>query len=168
MENQSKGNSLSQKILASIIILFMIVVSLLSFINTFSYIYSIDNATMAIILNKSSKPTVEAFFWVFGLLATIGSLVRVTYDFIGHTCYTKEFDFNIWWPWYFFRPLLAFMLGSIFVILFNKDLFGSNVNELPKFPFILSFLTGFSITDAMGFLRMASKRVFGDNNQKNK
>lgn len=166
MENQPKGNKLSHKIFASIIISIMISISLCSFINIFSYIYSIDSKTMTIILNNSSKPTVEDFFLVFGFLATIGSLVRVTYDFIGHTCYTREFDFNIWWPWYFFRPILGFILGSIFVILFSKDLFGSNVNELPKFPFILSFLTGFSITDAMGFLRIASKRVFGENNKK--
>lgn len=168
MESNSKINSFGYKLTAAIIILIMLAVCFLNFLSQFNELYQIDSSGIGLRIKTSSSIEANSFILLFGFLASIGSLVRVIYDYIGHTCYTQQFDFRIWWPWYFFRPILGFILGAILVVFFDKSLFGNNINEISKSPFILSFITGFAVTDAISFLREISKRIFGINGKNEK
>ena len=163
MKTESKGNNFLFKLLASVIIIVLFTVCFCCFIFIFNRLYQLNPADMGIVLRHSTVDVATNFFFLFGFIASLGSLVRIIFDFIGHTCYTKEFDFKIWWPWYFFRPLLSFILGAFFVIFFDNSLFGDEVTNIPKSPFIFAFITGFSVTDAITFLRQVSKRIFGAN-----
>jgi fructosamine-3-kinase len=163
MKTDSKGNSFGYKLIAAIIITFLFTGCFYGFLFYFNELYEINPSGMRITINEglSDNIDINSFFLLFGFLASLGSLVRVIYDFIGHTCYTKVFDFKEWWPWYFFRPLIGFILGAVFVIFFDQSLFGNNGKDLSKFPFLLAFITGFAVTDAISFLKEISKRIFG-------
>ena len=153
-----------QRVSASILIAIMFILFFKMFLYYFNLNYKIDPDQFKIVLIKSNLcATSNSFFMLFGFLASLGCIARIIFDFVGHTCYTMRFNFKIWWPWYFFPPILAFILGVFFVVLFDNSLFG-NQNEttgIAKFPFILAFITGFAVTDAISFLRNLSKRIFG-------
>lgn len=161
MNSEKKWNTFLHKILTTVILLLLLGWGFFGFLSNFDLIYQISTNGYGISLKESLPKNSASFFIIFGYLAFIGSMVRVIYDFVGHCCYTEKFDFKIWWPWYIFRPLLGFILGAIFVIIFDKSLFESTSNGISKFPFILSFITGFAVTDAITFLRELSKKIFG-------
>lgn len=159
-----------QKIIAEVLITAMFIFFFVMFLYYFNLIYKIDSDDLKIVL-KGGSPLQSSnnFFLLFGFLSSLGCVARIIFDFVGHTCYTMRFNFKIWWPWYFSLPILAFILGTFFVILFDNSLFGgqNGTNGIVKFPFILAFITGFAVTDAIGFLRDLSKRIFGSH-EKNK
>lgn len=169
-EKESKMIEITgQRIFASVLIVIMFVVSFAMFLYNFNSIYKIDPDQFKIVLKTSNCiSTSNSFFFLFGFLSSLGCIARIIFDFVGHTCYTMRFNLKIWWPWYFFLPILAFILGAFFVVLFDNSLFGSPGEKpgIVKFPFILAFITGFAVTDAIGFLRNLSKRIFGDNDKK--
>jgi hypothetical protein len=160
-EEKSKMDRSRHKILAAIIIFASLWICIYSFLSQFNLLFQVDPENLGITLKQTVNIEITPFFFLFGFLAFLGSMVRVIFDFIGHTCYTEKFDFKVWWPWYIFRPTLGFILGAVFVILFDKSLFGIETNEISKFPFVLSFITGFAVTDAIDLLRNFSKRIFG-------
>lgn len=168
MNSANKWNTIWHKLLTTLFLLLFFICGFVLFLSYFNSIYKVNPKRFEIIIKQTGSLNVSSLIFVFGSLALIGSLVRVIYDFIGHCCYTEKFDFKIWWPWYIFRPILGFILGSMFVVIFDKSIFVNSSSGISKFPFILSFITGFAVTDAVTFLRELSKRIFGiDKGNKN-
>lgn len=160
-----------QRLFAATLICIMFVYSFSMFLYNFNLIYKIDPDHFKIVLIKPNLHiSNNSFFFLFGFLSSLGCIARIIFDFVGHTCYTMRFNFKIWWPWYFALPVLAFILGAFFVVLFDNSLLGTKdgTSDIAKFPFILAFITGFAVTDAIGFLRKLSKRIFGDNDKNGK
>jgi hypothetical protein len=150
---------LIKKISVAILILASTLASFYVFLTLFSEIFEIDESLKIIKKACSKNDDTISLILLFANIGLQGSMIRVIFDFIGHTCYTEKFDFDVWWPWYLLRPLLGFIMSAFFVVLFDMSNFNSD-GDVSKFPFILAFVTGFAVTDAIDFLRRFSKKIF--------
>ena len=68
-----------------------------------------------------------------------------------------------WWPWYFVRPFLAFLVGVLIVILIKSDLMTSSQragSDGSLWWIGLAALAGFGLEDSLDRLRVLSKTLF--------
>lgn len=105
--------------------------------------------------------------WTYLLLLTfcfvvLGCSGRTFFDYIGHTCYTKEGqDMKKWWPWYVFRlfmgvPITAFLLVASRCAIFSTLFTSRDLNVY----LVIAFLAGFAMMEFMDMLRATAKGLF--------
>lgn len=113
--------------------------------------------------NKELKPSYLLILLLTAICGMIGSQLRTISNFIGVTCFKNEFDYDIWWPWYFIRPFSGFLVGPTIFILFD----GKLMPMTTKFDYsnaliiAISILAGFGSEDVLSTLRTLSKKIFG-------
>jgi hypothetical protein len=116
---------------------------------------------------ESQTPGRYAFLWLLllgGMGAVLGVQVRSINDFIGHFCYRDTLDIGKWWPWYFLRPVLGFLIGFVVVALVKSDLLASARKEggdSTLWWIGLAVVAGFGADDVVRRLRLLSKTFFG-------
>ncbi len=106
-----------------------------------------------------------SYCWIillYCMTGVIGVQLRTINNFVGNACFKKEFNFDIWWPWYLLRPLLGFITGGVVFLLIDGKLFyGTTVlNGLSPVVVALAFVSGFSADDFFNMVRRISQRVF--------
>lgn len=111
---------------------------------------------------SQSKPSYLYILLLGGLAAMIGVQIRTIYHFLDHTCYKRDFDAKIWWPWYVVRPWVGFLLGAALILLAEVNLFTvANSQSSQIFWIGFSILAGFSTPDVIRRLGKASEAIFG-------
>jgi hypothetical protein len=100
-----------------------------------------------------------------GIGGVIGVHIRSTSNFLGVACYKNILDVNRWWPWYALRPVLAFLIGVLVVVLVKSDLvFSGQKADSGGLGWLgLAALAGFGVEDVMVRLRDVSKTLFAAN-----
>ncbi len=115
---------------------------------------------------KTNQSTsTPSYLWTLllgSLAAMIGVQLRTIYRFVDRACYEKDLNAIIWWPWYVFRPLEAFILGALVILLAQVNLLNIEVGDASNLFWIgLAALAGFGAPDVIKRLRMVSKTLFG-------
>lgn len=135
-----------------------------------SYSLAIDE--LAYVSNEGQGRS--GYCWIillYCMTGVIGVQLRTINNFVGNACFKKEFNFDIWWPWYMLRPLLGFITGGVVFLLIDGKLFYAStmLNGLSPVVVALAFVSGFSCDDFFGMVRRISQRVFSsDGDQANK
>lgn len=94
----------------------------------------------------------------------LGAVLRSLVDFVGHACYTRQLDLEVWWPLYFTRPIVGGILGYVLVVLFKARLLTSGDFQPGDDSFWwlgVAVIGGFSTVDVTLRLRVAAKALFG-------
>lgn len=126
-----------------------------------SYVHAINK--LSFLSNSNSKIPFSLLLYIGGLSAVIGVQIRTLHDFIGQTCYKKNIDLKVWWPWYVVRPFLGFLVGGVVIVFMEASILKSSLNyNSSNFLFIgFTVLAGFGSTDVVSLLRTLSKKIFG-------
>ncbi len=118
--------------------------------------------------NKEIETSYLLFLVLTAICGAIGVQLRTITNFIGVTCFKNEFNYDVWWPWYFVRPFTGFLIGPLVFTLFD----GKIMSLTGKFDhsnasiMAVSVLAGFGSEDVVNTLRTLSKRVFGYKEEK--
>jgi hypothetical protein len=98
-----------------------------------------------------------------GLAGVVGVQLRSLHDFVGNCCYKRQLDTATWWPWYFLRPPVGFLLGMLVIALFKSDLLTVNrtAEDSSMWWFGLATIAGFGEIDVFKRLRLVSATIFG-------
>jgi hypothetical protein len=114
----------------------------------------------------SNNQTRRSYLYILTLTAVCGAIgvqLRTINNFIGVTCFKNDFNFDIWWPWYFVRPLMGCLIGPVIFIIFDGNLLPmtTQFNYSNVLVIAVSILAGFGAEDVLNTLRTVSKRVWG-------
>lgn len=126
-----------------------------------SYFSAIDQLTF-----KSNSENNGNYYLALILTAICGAIgvqLRTINNFIGVSCFKKDFKFDIWWPWYLLRPILGGLIGPILYILIDGNLYNNLAvkNHSQALIIGITVLAGFGSEDFLELLRKLSKRLFG-------
>lgn len=118
--------------------------------------------------NKQMKTSYLFLLVLSGICGAIGVQMRSIHNFIGNTCFKNEFNFDVWWPWYFIRPLIGCLVGPVVFIIFDGKLvpMSTPFSYSNVLLIAVSILAGFGAEDVLNTLRTLSKRVFGYKEEK--
>jgi len=127
-----------------------------------SYYNAID--LLAFKSNSEAGSQYYVILILTGICGMIGILLRTINSFVGRACY-RTMDLNVWWPYYYLRPVIGFFIGPIlFLLLDGKVTTIGNVSTGTNVYIIgLTILAGFGTEDFLEMLRNLSKRLFRPN-----
>ena len=113
--------------------------------------------------NELLKGFILSLFWVGGLSGVLGVQLRAMINFIGVACYKNTLDVGRWWPWYFLRPLIGFVLGAVAVLTIEAGIFqaGENASGGTMWWVSIAFLAGFGSDEFTQRLRSLTQTLFG-------
>ena len=125
-----------------------------------SYVAAVNS--LAFESNLHLKSPYLMVLFLTSICGAIGVLLRTANNLIGVACWKNDFNFEVWWPWYFLRPFMGMILGPIlFIIIEGKILpFNSYHTYSNVLVIAISVLAGFGAEDLLNALRSLSKKVF--------
>lgn len=145
--------------------------SLLNLVDSSSHLnesYKKAISELAFRSNTNLKNPYLLILLLTSICGAIGVQLRTINNFIGVACFKNEFDFDIWWPWYFLRPLMGCLVGPVIFIIFDGKLMplSTQFNYSNILVVAISILAGFGAEDVLNTLRSLSKRLFGYKEEK--
>lgn len=111
--------------------------------------------------NKLQSELFILLLYIAGCAAVVGVQIRSLFNFIGNFSYKRELDIPVWWPWYVLRPVMAFVVGGLIIVLAKAKLFNASTIDDNIYAVAIAAIAGFGIEDAIGRLRDISKALFG-------
>lgn len=115
-------------------------------------------------MSNKKNPITTLYFWLTLCYVIFGCVSRSFYDYIGHKCYRKDLNVDIWSAWYLIRlfisiPITAFVIVAIRCSLPQIIPYSNNVYTY----LIICFLLGFTMMELLGMLRNISKTILNVN-----
>lgn len=125
-----------------------------------SYTHSIDKLAYK---SNIAIREINTLLYLTLCFVALGCCARTFYDYIGRKCYSKNQEMDIWWPWYFFRPIIGIPIATFLLIAVKTAMFSAMYTTKDLHTYlIVSFFAGFSMMEFLTMLRRTSKGVFGD------
>jgi hypothetical protein len=127
-----------------------------------SYLAALDKLVVA--SRSDSRGSVLMLLIVGGLSGLLGVQLRSLTNFIGNACFKNDLDMPRWWPYYFVRPFIGFLLGMVIVIVVQAGLYQTNVGFTTETIWwvAISLLAGFGADEFTQRLRLISQTLFGE------
>ncbi|UCG47502.1 MAG: hypothetical protein JSU94_18705 [Phycisphaerales bacterium] len=99
-----------------------------------------------------------------GLSGILGVQLRSVVSFVGNTCYKNELDIARYWPWYWMRPVIGFILGVVAVLVVQARLLFADqaAPAATSWWLAIGFLAGFGASEFTDKLRYLSRTLFGE------
>lgn len=128
---------------------------------TSSYKSAVDK--LAYISNKDTNEIFSLILILGSLGGVLGVMIRSLSSLIYHSCFQKDLDMKLWWPWYYLRPIMGLGLGITIVILSKTKLLNiDSPGELTGFWILgVCILAGFAVSEVTDRLFYAAKALFG-------
>lgn len=135
-------------------------------VNYPTYSKAIDE--LAFKSNFTTKVSFMIILILAGASGIIGVQIRTIFDFIGRVAFKNGVVYTKWWPWYFLRPILGFIVACIVIVFFESGILNTlkNYNHTGAMLIGVSVLSGFAAFDVVVAMRKISKRIFGAENDK--
>lgn len=130
--------------------------------------YCMDIQRIAYLTN-SEMPNLGSLLLLTLCFTALGCGARSFYNFIGRTCYKKNQEMDIWWPWYFYRLFICIPIASFLLVAARSSMLSSLFTSKDLNTYlVIAFLAGFSMIEFLTMLRRMTKGLFegGENDQK--
>jgi hypothetical protein len=127
-----------------------------------AYYEAIDS--LAFVASSRQAAMIGILLLLGGLGGALGAILRSLVDFVGHACYTRQLDLVRWWPLYFTRPIVGWILGFVLVVMFKAKFLPPGETQVTDDSFWwlgTAVLGGFSTVDVTQRLRLGAKALFG-------
>jgi hypothetical protein len=113
--------------------------------------------------NKDSELFMLYILFLGGLSGVLGVQLRSIVNFIGVACFKNELDVSRYWPWYWTRPMVGFILGVVSVLVIEAQLLIHNeaARAGTAWWLAVAFLAGFGASEFTDRLRLLSQTLFG-------
>lgn len=114
--------------------------------------------------NEGLSGLLVSLLFLGGISGVLGVQLRSLVNFVGNACYTNSLDLVIWWPYYFVRPFIGFILGVIVVVIISAGFFVAS-GAAPSGTLwwaSIAFLSGFGEQEFTQKLRQLTKTLFGE------
>lgn len=130
------------------------------------------NAAIDELVFKSNYQNKDAYYLALILTAICGCIgvqLRTINNFIGVACFKKDFNFDLFWPWYVLRPFLGALIGPILFLMIDGKLYNNfnSGDDSQSLVIAITILAGFGSEDFLDLLRKLSKRFFGTMSSEN-
>ncbi len=111
-----------------------------------------------------SEQLVAYILLLGGLSGILGVQLRSVVSFVGNTCYKNELDITRYWPWYWMRPVIGFILGVVAVLVVQARLLFADqaAPTATSWWLAIGFLAGFGASEFTDKLRYLSRALFGE------
>jgi hypothetical protein len=120
--------------------------------------------TLTFLASTRQGKMIGLLVYLGGLGGALGAILRSLVDFVGHACYTGKLDLVRWWPLYFTRPIVGWILGFVLVVMFKAQFLApgqASPSDDSLWWLGMAVLGGFSTVDVTQRLRLGAKALFG-------